>query len=119
MREQNLHSAASSLSPLSFSAVPLSACSAPRLAASSRRLKEMKIVRTGGETLLLSSVLTNSSSISLVCTAAPLPPGVADTVGGGGGVAPVVSPGQGLEVGLHEPLSSAHLVHTLHAEGKQ
>ena len=66
-----------------------------------------------------SSVLTNSSSISLVCTAPPFSPGVADTVGGRGGVAAVVSPGERLEVGLHEPLSPAHLVHTLHAEGKQ
>ena len=67
-----------------------------------------------------SSVLTNSSSISLVCTAAPVPPGVADAVGGGGGAAPVISPGQGLEVGLHEPLPPPHLVHTLHAEeGKE
>ena len=67
-----------------------------------------------------SSVLTNSSSISLVCTAAPVPPGVADAVGGGGGAAPVISPGQGLEVGLHEPLSPPHLVDTLHAEeGKE
>ena len=61
--------------------------------------------------------LTYSSRISLVCTAAALPPGVADAVGGGAGVAPVVSPGQRLEVGLHEPLPPAHLVHALHAEG--
>ena len=54
-----------------------------------------------------------------MCTAAPFPPGVADAVGGGR-VGAVVSPGQRLEVGLHEPLSSAHLVHALHAEeGKQ
>ena len=77
--------------------------------------KERNIVKTG-EDRLESSVLTNSSRISLVCTAAALPPGVADAVGGGAGVAPVVSPGQRLEVGLHKPLPPAHLVHALHAE---
>merc|ERR1719189_388078 len=45
----------------------------------------------------------DSSGISLVCTAAPFPPGVADAVGGGR-VGAIVSPGQRLEVGLHEPL---------------
>ena len=96
MREENLHSAASSGSPLSSSAAPLSACSAPHLSACEPRLKERNIVKTG-EDRLGSSVLTNSSRISLVCTASPFSPGVADTVGGGGG-APVISPGQGLEV---------------------
>ena len=51
-----------------------------------------------------------------MCAAAPLPPGVADAVVGGVETA-LVSPRQGLEVGLHEPLPPTHLVHALHAEG--
>ena len=51
-----------------------------------------------------------------MCAAAPLPPGVADAVVGGVETA-LVSPRQGLEVGLHEPLPPPHLVYALHAEG--
>ena len=65
--------------------------------------------------------LTDSFRVSLVCTGRgaggrpALAPRVADAVGHGGGQAGVVSARQRLEVGLHEPLPPAHLVHTLHA----
>ena len=68
--------------------------------------------------------LTDSFRVSLVCTGRgaggrpALAPRVADAVGHGGGQAGVVSARQRLEVGLHEPLPPANLVHTLHAAKK-
>ena len=114
-----LHSEASSWSPQSSAAAPLASDSAQHHEASLQCLKKIKSCLVLLLFISLSFLLTDSSCVSLVCTRpgpGAVPPGVADAVGHRGGKAGVISARQGLEVALHKPFSSTHLVHTLHAE---